>query len=902
MAKVYQDFVLGTVMRHIYFGSGSGMPTVALLIKETSFNRTAIKNYYIDPLVKSGVAAEKIIAVTLEYGGKKKPSAATQKKYLAELLPALTDMGVKTLFVADGEYFKKPLTANTKAEPYYGYVCECTFEGYEHLSVILTPNYQAMLYNPTVRAKLDLSIKTLAEHVQKTYIPPGSDIIHSARYPGTVEEIKKALHELHKYPALTCDIEAFSLKFYEAGLGTISFAWDEHNGIAFPIDYQSCAPYEAEIWDAKDKKNKTHVLHGKVVKNDAVRKLVKDFLRSYRGNLKYHNCNYDVKVLIYNLWMNALDDNEGMLDGIERLTQDFDDTKIIAYLATNNTAKNDLKLKNLAHEFAGTYAQDDIKNILKIALDELLKYNLTDCLATWYVYNKYQRRMIRDDQESVYKTLFKPAIKNLLQIELVGMPISPENVQRAKEQLEMIVSAHYAYFAGSNLIKEFHYIQQELLAEKLTEKAKKKVYTVDDPIVAREEFNPNSGDQLQKLIYDHLGYEVIDETDSGLPATGAKTLGKLINHAKTDEHRELFENLIGLAKANKVLTSFIPAFESAQQLPDGSYRLYGNFNLGGTQSGRLSSSDPNLQNIPSGSEYAKIIKACFVSPPGWIFVGADFNALEAVCEALLSRDPNKLKVYIDGFDSHCVNAYAYFSDQMPGLNPDSPDSINSIKADYPKLRQASKAPTFALQYQGTWRTIMKSAGVSEKVAKKIETNYHRTYQVSDAWIKGVLDTAHKTGFITTAFGLKIRTPVLAQTSLAKKIPYSAIAERRSAGNAKTQGYGLLNTRAGIEMQERTLASEFKLAILPCGQIHDAAYFIIQDSLKVLRWFNENLIECMRWQNLPELQHNTVKLGAEIDVFWPDWGKSVTLPNNADDKTIKQLTSDHRRKIVGAKAA
>ncbi|TGW14442.1 hypothetical protein EIL50_05525, partial [bacterium NHP-B] len=84
---------------------------------------------------------------------------------------------------------------------------------------------------------------------------------------------------------------------------------------------------------------------------------------------------------------------------------------------------------------------------------------------------------------------------------------------------------------------------------------------------------------------------------------------------------------------------------------DGAYYIFGNFNLGGTVSGRLSSSGPNLQNIPSsGTPYAKMIKKCFVAPPGFIFVGADFASLEDRISALTTRDPMKLKVYTDGYD------------------------------------------------------------------------------------------------------------------------------------------------------------------------------------------------------------------------------------------------------------
>ena len=119
---------------------------------------------------------------------------------------------------------------------------------------------------------------------------------------------------------------------------------------------------------------------------------------------------------------------------------------------------------------------------------------------------------------------------------------------------------------------------------------------------------------------------------------------------------------------DKILTTVIPALEGAQQGLDGWYYLFGNFNLGGTLSGRLSSSDPNLQNLPAtGTRYAKLIKSCFAAPPGWFFCGIDFNSLEDRISALTTKDPNKLKVYTDGYDGHCLRAYAYFGDQMPEI-------------------------------------------------------------------------------------------------------------------------------------------------------------------------------------------------------------------------------------------
>lgn len=862
-------------MSSIKFGDLTKLPSIAVLIKDTAFNQQRIRTNYIDPL-NDIINSNRFMAYELSYGGKKKPTAAHRKEYIESMLPALTKEGVKVLFVADGEYFKT-LTGKTKVDSAYGYVCDCVIKDYEYLKVIISPNYKAVVYNPAIQKKIDLAVETLGNHISGTYKELGTNIIKSAEYPEGLEAIKNTLDRLYLYPELTIDIEGLSLKFWKCGISTISFAWDKHNGIAFAVD-RCLHPWE------KDYKAK---IHG----------LIKRFLVTYKGKLTYHNGNFDMKILIYELWMKNIGDHKGMQKGMHILCRNFDDTKLIAYFATNNAVKNDLKLKSLAHSFAGDYAQEDIKDTSKIPLPQLLEYNLVDCLSTWYVKDKYHPIMVKDQQESLYVDLFKPAVKNILQMELCGMPIDPIKVQEARTELEKIVKKHSEYFSNSKEIQDFHWTQLQKLADKKTAEAKKKVYTVDDPIIAREVFNPGSGTQLQALIYDYLGYEVIDTTDTGLPATGADTIKKLINHAKTDEHKKIFKHLIGLTKANKVLTTFIPAFErNSVQLPDGSWRFYGNFNLGGTQSGRLSSSDPNLQNMPSGSTYGKLIKACFPSPKGWIFGGADFETLEAKGNALLTKDPNRLKVYLDGYDSHCLNAFSYYKDQMPDI-VDTVESINSIKKKYPALRGDSKRPTFALQYEGTYFTLMKNLGISKALAIQIYNAYHALYRISDEWLDKQINHGIKHGYVNCAFGLRLRTPLLAQSIPGRKLTRIAKNERRSAGNALSQSLGMLNSRAAAEFQKLVLKSKYRHDIFPAAQIHDAIYLIWRDSAEITKWINDNLIKCMQWQKLPEIQHDTIKMGAELDIFWPNWSKSITLKNFISTKEIKSTIKEHFKKVV-----
>lgn len=575
------------------------------------------------------------------------------------------------------------------------------------------------------------------------------------------------------------------------------------------------------------------------------------------------------------------------MEGLNVLTRCVDDSKIVAYLATNSCAGNTLGLKALAHEFAGNWAVEEIKDIRKLPKDKLLQYNLVDCLSTWYVFNKYYPMMCEDFQEPIYRSLMLPSLKTLLQMELVGMPMDAAQIQEAKTALQAKEASYLKVFETSPVIQEYNLVLREQAMIKANAKLKKKQHplSVFDDVV----LNPNSGPQLQGLLYEYMQLPVIDTTDTGLPATGGDTLKKLIHHTQNQEYLEVLHALVGLAGVSKILSAFIPNFEAAIDKGDGRVWLHGSFNLGGTVSGRLSASNPNLQQLPSGSDYGKLIKSCFSAPTGWIMVGADYNALEDRINTLLTKDPNKIKVFVDGYDSHCLRASKFFPEKLPGI-VDTVESVNSIKKLFPEIRQLAKSPAFALQYSGTWITLHKTLGFSEEEAKKIEQGYRELYKVSEEWVDSKIQQASKQGYVDLAFGLRLRAPLLQQVIWGgPRVPGAASAEARTLGNAVSgQSYGLLNTRAANEFMQKVWASRYRYDVLPCAQIHDAQYYLVRDDVNVVEWVNSELIASMRWQELPEIQHDLVKLGGEMDLFWPDWAHPITLPNDADQSTIRKM--------------
>ena len=857
-------------MRHILFTEAETY-SIAVLIKSTSFNKRELELNYINPLVSRGIAEDSLIAFDLQYNEDGKAPVKFIKEYLDELLPVLESLAVKYLYVPDSNYFKV-LTGQTKAEPHFGYVLPCKIKGYEHMNVVLGINYQALIYNPDLQAKLNMSLDTLSAQVAGTYQALGTGIIHSAWYPEGTQEIREALESLHQYPSLSADIEGFSLRFNEAGIGTIAFAWDEHNGIAFACDYHQ------STFDERDRF---------YLPNPEVRALLREFFLTYKGEITWHHCTYDTKAIIYALWMQDPLDTEGLLTGLDAMTRNMHDTKIQAYLATNSTAGNVLGLKTLAHEYAGNWAVEDIKDIRKIPLKELLQYNMVDALSTAFVSKKYWPVLVQDNQEKLYRELMLPSLKTIIQMELTGMPMDTSRIQEVKEQLQAQENSYLEVLTNSPLIKVLNLIVQEDAMEAANAKLKTKQHPIEK--FAGITFNPNSGPQVQKLLYEQMGLPVLDYTDTKQPATGGDTLKKLLNHVQHTSHRQVLEALIGLSEVSKILTAFIPNFEKGIDKADGKKYLHGSFNLGGTVSGRMSSSQPNLQQIPSGSKYGKLIKSCFSAPKGWLFVGADFNALEDRINALLTKDPNKLKVFTDGYDSHCLRSFYFFPDRLPGITEDV-KSINSIKDVFPKVRQDAKSPAFAIQYAGTWRTLVKNLGFEEGLAKQIESNFHKMYAVSGHWVKAEIAKAAAQGYAETAFGLRIRTPLLAQTFLGhSNTPREAEAEARTLGNAISgQAFGLLNNRAGNAFMEKVWKSKYRYDIKPVAMVHDAFYLLVRDNVEVVAWVNRELPLEMSWQELPEIQHPQVTLGAELDIHFEGWHQPITLPNHTTPEEISAL--------------
>lgn len=590
---------------------------------------------YLQPLAKEGMETP---AKFIEFLGVPFPKVGTIKKsHIVEnckvLLEYCDTIGITSLLVTDAKHFCY-LSGKTKAEDYIGNIYNCVISGYEHISILPAISPVVVQITPAKGVIFNRALTTLVNHVRGTYTAPGLDVIRDAKYPRTVTEIRDILKNdyVHRN-VLGIDIETYglpetshALRWERGELGTIAFSPDKHTGTAFCV---------GEYFDRDN--------------SDTIKKILKGMFDNFKGTKVLHNGLFDAKFLIRHLYMKDLDDYKGMYEGI-KVFSDMDDTMLMAYCCINSTERLPKGLKELSKEFTGDYAED-VKDIKKLNIDDLLKYNLMDTCGTMYLYEKYNAMLDVEEQREFYENIIKPSIPFLLEMMLTGLPIDYERTLEAREELTKTQEEALSVILNSEYVKRAEAVLKRLESDKYnaTHKTKKK-----NPDEIELTFNPGSGNQLRILLLDILKYDVIEKTETGLPAVGGAIIKEYLAMAKynqEDDVVELLQAILDFGAAIKVNGTFIEALLGLSvKHTDNMYTLHGDLKLGGTQSFRISSANPNLQNLPSGSIYGKLIKSCVVAPKGWLFASSDFSALEDVVSSILSNDYNKKREFSQKLD------------------------------------------------------------------------------------------------------------------------------------------------------------------------------------------------------------------------------------------------------------
>lgn len=337
---------------------------------------------------------------------------------------------------------------------------------------------------------------------------------------------------------------------------------------------------------------------------------------------------------------------------------------------------------------------------------------------------------------------------------------------------------------------------------KLSQKTKKEIEELEKKIYqyAGESFNINSSQQLAGILFTKLGLgksAKIKKTGTGRLSTDIEQLARVQN-----EH-PIIPFLIEYRELAKLQSTYI---EALPKLVAQDRRIHTTFNQTGTATGRFSSSDPNLQNIPIKTERGKEIRAAFIAEKGFLFLAFDYSQLELRIAAHLARDKKMIAAFLRGVDIHSLTAAE--------INNTTIDKVTQ------EMRRAAKALNFGILYGMGVRSFAESAGIPLDKAKKFFAEYFSDFSGIANYIADTKEKARAQGFVETAFGRRRFLPQLFSGG------FREIADaERMAINAPIQGTAAdILKRAMIliwaAFQEDFLRGDLRLLL----QIHDELIF------------------------------------------------------------------------------
>jgi DNA polymerase-1 len=277
---------------------------------------------------------------------------------------------------------------------------------------------------------------------------------------------------------------------------------------------------------------------------------------------------------------------------------------------------------------------------------------------------------------------------------------------------------------------------------------------------AGHEFNLDSPKQLQAVLFDELGLAAKIKTPTGQPSTNEEAMEAI---AETHELPRLILEYRGLAKLRSTYTDKLAGIVNPR-----TGRVHTSYHQGAVATGRISSSDPNLQNIPVRTEEGRRIRQAFIAPEGWRILAADYSQIELRIMAHLSNDEGLVRAFREGGDVHRATAAEVFG--VPA------DEVTTNQ------RRAAKAINFGLMYGMSAFGLAKQLGVDRGEASDYMGRYFSRYPGVRAFMDSTREQAHRDGYVQTLFGRRLYLENLNSRNQA----FRAGAER-AAINAPMQG-------------------------------------------------------------------------------------------------------------------
>jgi DNA polymerase-1 len=431
----------------------------------------------------------------------------------------------------------------------------------------------------------------------------------------------------------------------------------------------------------------------------------------------------------------------------------------------------------------------------------------------WDLHAKLSKKISEEGLSNVYETIERPLIPVLAVMEAHGIKVDAAFLKKMETSM------------------------------------RKRIEEVSASIVkaAGEEFNINSPAQLQQVLFEKLGLSTkgIKKTSTGQLSTGADELEKLRGShpiiGDIFEHREY----------SKLLSTYVAAIPTLINPRTG--RLHTHFNQAVAATGRLSSSDPNLQNIPIRTELGREIRKAFIAAPGCLFIAADYSQIELRIAASVAEDSKMLEAFRKGADIHTATAAEIWE-------------VSPAEVTF-EQRRAAKAINFGILYGMGANSLAASAGLSREEASNFIKKYLDVYKGLKGYMEQSKAQARSLGYVETLFGRKRYLP-----DINSGVPYLRAEAERMAINMPIQGANADIIKLAMTRLHERIAREYGLGpdadVKMLLQVHDELVFEVKKELvdTVTPWIKETMESAA-----------TLKVPIDVEVeIGQSWGSLETL--------------------------
>jgi len=502
-------------------------------------------------------------------------------------------------------------------------------------------------------------------------------------------------------------------------------------------------------------------------------------------------------------------------NGIE--INSIEDTMLISYTLDAGTNRHNLDTLSEIHLSHKTISYKELvgtgKNKLNfsdVVLDKATEYAAEDADVTLRLYNYLKARLDEEKLNKVYETFEKPMVKLLSKLEFNGIKVDDIYLKK--------------------LSKNF---------EGKLKKIEKEIYSIAD-----KEFNIGSPKQLGEIIYNELKIAKLKKTKKGSLATSANILEDLALAG----HK--FPNLVlEWRQISKLKNTYSDALQD--HISKKTKRVHTSFLLAATNTGRLASSDPNLQNIPIKTEEGKEIRKAFVADQKNIFISADYNQIEMRILADMADVKELKKAFKNNEDIHSLTASQVFN--VP---------INKVNED---LRRKAKTINYGIIYGITQYGLAKQISVSNQEALDFINAYFKKFPEIKDYMNLTIGVCRKQGYVSNIFGRRIHLRGINDKNFSIRS-----FQERAAINAPIQGSAADIIRLAMIKINQLIEDDKKLQTKMLLQIHDELIFecLEKDEEYIKKTIKEAMI------SISKSEHHIFSIPLEVNVnSGYNWGEA-----------------------------